>query len=178
MKDSYRDIKEIFKNDFSETTVEITTVELERGVTHCIFLQIPNEKFLLENWKAITNSIALNYQKHLETSFEKWNIYLFFLTSQAIVDIDLKYTIENNTFSSRKIIEDASLSKETLIKKHVNNELTLEADVIRSETVDFSYDPIIYDVLKDKRIKKKNILPEQLNLAYDELITKFREEEE
>ncbi|MAB49465.1 MAG: hypothetical protein CMC05_12630 [Flavobacteriaceae bacterium] len=177
MKDSYRDIKEIFKNDFLETAVEITSVELEKGITHCIFLKIPNEKFLLENWKSITNSIALNYQNHLETSFEKWNIYLFFLTSRTIEDIDLKYTIENNTFSSRKIVEDASVSQEALIKKHVNNELTLEAD-IRSESNDFLYDPVIYDVLKDKKIKKKNILPEQLNLAYDELITKFREEEE
>ena len=103
---------------------------------------------------------------------------MFFLMSQAFEDLNLKYTIENNTFSSRKIAEDASLSTEALIKKHVNNELILEANALRTESVGFSYDPIIYDVLKDKTIKKKNILPEQLKLAYDELITKFREEEE
>lgn len=178
MKDSYLNIEEIFENDFPETTIENSTVEFEKGRAHCIFVEIPNEKFLLENWKGITNSIALNYQNHLETNFEKWNIYLFFLMSRAIEDLNLKYTIENNTFSSRKIVENASLSVEALIKKHVNNELILEADGLRTEPVDFSYNPNIYDVLKDKIIKKKNILPEQLNLAYDELITIFRKEEE
>ena len=107
MKDSYLNIGEVFETDFPETTIENSTVEFEKGRAHCIFVKIPNEKFLHENWKGITNSIAF-----------------------------------------------------------------------RTESVDFSYDPNIYDVLKDKIIKKKNILPEQLNLAYDELITIFRKEEE
>ena len=178
MKDSYPNLTEIFKNDFSETTFENATVSLEKGKVHCIFIEIPNEKFLKDNWESLTNSVALNYQNYLETSFETWNIYLFFLMSQALEDMNLKYTIENNTFSSRKIVESGSLSTEILIKKHINNELTLDSGITRNNSVKFSFDPIIYDVLKDKKIKKKNILPEQLNIAYDELITKYREEEE
>ena len=178
MKDSYPDITEIFKSDFSETTIEIIIVEMEKGKAHCIFLKIPDAKFLSDNWKQGTNSIALNYQNHLKTSFEKWNIYLFFLMSEPIEDVNLKYAIENNTFSSRKIVENDSLSSEALIKKHINNELSLEKDTFRTESINFLNHPIIYDVLKDKTIKKKNILPEQLNLAYVELINKFRNEEE
>ncbi|MEP3210884.1 MAG: ABC-three component system middle component 1 [Maribacter sp.] len=178
MKDSYHNITATFKEDFSRVVLEKRIVDLEKGKAHCLLLKIPDENFLLDNWKRITNSVALNYQNHLETSFEKWNIYLFFLMSEALEDMNLKYTIENNTFSSRKIVEEAGISAEDLIKKHVNNELTLEDNEIRTESVDYSYNPLIYNVLKDKKIKKKNILPEQLNLAYDELITKFREEEE
>ncbi|TYA74621.1 ABC-three component system middle component 1 [Seonamhaeicola marinus] len=178
MKNSYRDIVEIFKSDFPEITIENIIVEMEKGKAHCIFLKIPDTKFLSDNWKLVTNSIALNYQNYLETSFEKWNIYLFFLMTEPIEDMNLKYAIENNTFSSRKIVENDSLSLEALIKKHINNELSLEKDTFRTESVDFFHHPIIYDVLKDKTIKKKNILPEQLNLAYVELINKFRDEEE
>tara|TARA_R110002012_G_scaffold172983_1_gene337797 strand:- start:2866 stop:3396 length:531 start_codon:yes stop_codon:yes gene_type:complete len=174
MKDSYRDIKEIFRNDFSETTIESIIVEMEKGKAHCIFLKMPNEKYLAENWKSVTNSVALNYQNYLQTSFEKWNIYLFFLMSQTLEDMNLKYTIENNTFSSRKIVEDASLSIEALIKKHVNNKLTLQTHALRTESIDFSYDPLIYDVLKDKKLKNKKILPKSLEEAYGELIIKIK----
>lgn len=178
MKNSYHNIAKIFGIDFPETTIENSIVELEKGRAHCIFIKIPDEKFLSEKWKVITNSVALNYQNHLQTSFEKWNIYLFFLMSQTLEDLNLKYAIENNTFSNRKIIEDASLSTELLIKKHVVNELILDSDVNRTTSYEFSYNSIIYDVLKDKTIKKKNILREQLNLAYTELINKYRKEEE
>ncbi|MEQ8475373.1 ABC-three component system middle component 1 [Fulvivirga sp.] len=174
MKDSYHNIGEIFKNDFPETTIENSIVELEKGRAHCLFLKIPDEKFLHENWKGITNSIALNYQTHLETSFEKWNIYLFFLMSKELEELNLKYTIENNTFSSRKILEDASLSAEVLIKKHVNNELTIKEDTNRSGDTEFSHDPLIYSVLKDKKLKNKKILAKPLEEAYDQLITKIK----
>ena len=174
MKDSYRNIEEIFKIDYSHTAIETSTVEMEKGRVHCIFIKIPEERFLIENWKSITNSIALNYQNYLETSFEKWNIYLFFLLQEKLADLNLKYTIENNTFSSCKIIEDAALSPEALIKKHINNELTFKEDKKRSIDSDFTYDPFIYSVLKDKKLKNKKILTKPLEEAYDQLITKIK----
>lgn len=174
MKDSYHNIKEIFKEDYSRVTIEFSIVEMEKGRAHCLFLKIPDEKFLLENWKGITNSIALNYQTHLETRFEKWNIYLFFLISKDLENLNLKYTIENNTFSSRKIIEDTSLSAEVLIKKHVVNELTITEDSKRSENTVFEYNPLIYSILKDKKLKNRKILAKPLEEAYDELIRKIR----
>lgn len=178
MKDSYRNIITIFKEDFSEVLIEYKFFELEKGKAHCIFLIIPSEDYLSNNWQRITNSIALNYQNHLETNFEKWNIYLFFLLPNNIEDLNLKYTIENNTFSSRKIVENASLSIEDLINKHIKNALTLEDNKDTAEVSDFIYNPIIYEVLEDKTIKKKNILPEEQKQAYKELITKLREKEE
>ena len=94
--------------------------------------------------------------------------------SKELEELNLKYSIENNTFSSRKIIEDAALSAEVLIKKHVNNELTIKEDAKRTEYAAFTYDPLIYGVLKDKKLKNKKILSRSLDEAYAELIIKVK----
>lgn len=174
MKNSYRNINEIFNDEFSEVTLEWLTVDLEKGKSHCIFLTIPSEEYLSKSWLHITNSIALNYQNYLETNFEKWNIYLFFLISEPIEDLNLKYTIENNTFSSRKIVEDVTVSKDFLIRKYVNNQLSLETGEVDNEQSPFSYNPIIWDTLKDKKIKKINILHDELMKTYEELIARLK----
>ena len=168
-----------FKKEFPSATVVVQKLNVGGSQIHSVFVGNLDVEELKNDWVRITNFIAIQYQSNLNTDYERWNLYLFFLLPNGInIPDDLKYTIENNTFFSRKIIEDASLSVEALINKHVNNELALEDKKHRTKSFVFSYDPTIYDVLKDKTIKKKNILPEQLNLAYDELTTKFKEEQE
>lgn len=169
----------VFKQEFTSATVLVEKVDIGDSQIHSVFVGNLAADELKNEWIRITNFIAMQYQSSLNSDFERWNLYLFFiLTDAKTVSDDLKYTIENNTFSSRKIIEDASLSVDVLIKKHVANELYLDSDENRTTSYEFSYNSIIYDVLKDKTIKKKNILTEQLNLAYTELINKYRKEEE
>lgn len=60
---------------------------------------------LAVEWKLIRDDIALTYQRSLTDDFERWNFYLFYV----IEDIEslprnLKFKIEHNTLSSRKII--------------------------------------------------------------------------
>ena len=60
---------------------------------------------LAVEWKMIRDDIALTYQRSLTDDFERWNFYLFYV----IEDIEslprnLKFKIEHNTLSSRKII--------------------------------------------------------------------------
>lgn len=168
-----------FKQEFPTATVLVKKVDTGDSQIHSVFVGNLDAEELKNEWIRITNFIAMQYQSSFNSDFERWNLYLFFLLPNEIsVSDDLKYTIENNTFSSRKIIEDASLSAEVLIKKHVANELSLDSDEHRTTSYEFPYNSIIYDVLKDKTIKKKNILTEQLNLAYTELINKYRKEEE
>ena len=168
-----------FKQEFTSATVLVQKVDTGDSQIHSVFVGNLDEEELKNQWMRITNFIAIQYQSNLNSDFERWNLYLFFLLPDEIpVSDNLKYTIENNTFSSRKIIEDASMSAEVLIKKHIANELSLDFDVHRTTSYEFSHNSIIYDVLKDKTIKKKNILTEQLNLAYTELINKYRKEEE
>lgn len=77
-------------------------------------------------WENISKEIALKYQSKLETVYEKWNLYIIYIT-RDITPKELKNKIENDKFSSRKIVED-SYNKEfndneanLLIVKHITN---------------------------------------------------------
>lgn len=175
MKNSYQDIIEIYKTEFPEMECRIRIVNLERGQVHSLFFNFKDESQLTSNWEKITNSIALNYQRHLETDFEKWNLYLFFLVPQASsLNIDLKYNIENNTFSSRKVVEDEATIDEMLISKHIINNLSIQSPESHSKVASFDYNQTIWDTLKDKTIKKINVLHEEQMKTYEELVAKLK----
>lgn len=77
-------------------------------------------------WEKISKEIALKYQSKLETIYEKWNLYVIYVTND-VAPKELKNKIENDKFSSRKIVED-SYSEEfndneanRLIIKHITN---------------------------------------------------------
>lgn len=93
-----------------------------------VFFVLTNSSSLRESesWKKISEEIALKYQTKLETVYEKWNLYIIYITSD-ITPKELKNKVENDKFSSRKIVED-SYSKEfdndeanRLIVKHITN---------------------------------------------------------
>lgn len=93
-----------------------------------VFFVLANSSSLdeSESWKKISEEIALKYQSKLETVYEKWNLYIIYITSD-ITPKELKNLIENDKFSSRKIVED-SYDKEfnddeanRLIIKHITN---------------------------------------------------------
>lgn len=70
-----------------------------------VFITRPlNHNDLREKWKDIRNDIAEN-QRFIDDEFERWNHYLFYLAEEdAVNDIPLKYQIEHDTISSRKIV--------------------------------------------------------------------------
>jgi hypothetical protein len=93
-----------------------------------VFFVFANSLTLSEEnlWKNISKEIALKYQSKLETVYDKWNLYTIYVTSDDIPK-DLKKQIENDKFSSRKIVE-GSYDKEfnedeanRLIVKHITN---------------------------------------------------------
>jgi hypothetical protein len=69
--------------------------------------RVMNEQTLATNWKDIRNHIARR-QFELEDEFERWNFYLFYVVDSPMVDLNLKYEIEHDTVSSRKMVVDAS----------------------------------------------------------------------
>ena len=79
------------------------------GSTIDIFVTEPmSVADLEEEWIMIRDDIAMKYQRSLTDDFERWNFYLFYV----IEDIEslprnLKFKIEHNTLSSRKIIISA-----------------------------------------------------------------------
>jgi len=92
------------------------------------FLELINDT-LEDIWKRFSNMIAANYQNSEymgDSQFDKWNFYIIYL-SKAIVSKELKNKIENDKFSSRKIVEDIynkefnSEEANKLIVKHITN---------------------------------------------------------
>lgn len=60
---------------------------------------------LEEEWKIIRDDIAMKYQRSLTNDFERWNFYLFYVVEDIeSLQRNLKFKIEHNTLSSRKII--------------------------------------------------------------------------
>lgn len=60
---------------------------------------------LAVEWKMIRDEIAMKYQRSLTDDFERWNFYLFYVVEDIeSLQRNLKFKIEHNTLSSRKII--------------------------------------------------------------------------
>lgn len=92
------------------------------------FLEADNPT-LNDSWKRFSNMVAANYQtaEHMSDSeFDRWNFYIIFISKDSISK-ELKNKVENDKFSSRKIIVD-TYAKEfnheeanLLIVKHITN---------------------------------------------------------
>lgn len=94
---------------------------------------------LQEKWKDIRNDIAES-QRFINDEFERWNHYLFYLADEeAIKDIALKYKIEHDTISSRKIVIPA--------KEYGEHDF----NVVISRYIKYSFDEDVYDEMDDFR---------------------------
>lgn len=69
-------------------------------VTKCL-----TEDELRETWRNYRNDFAVEYQTDDIDEFERWNFYLFYVVdNKNAIDRSLKYEIEHDTISSRKIV--------------------------------------------------------------------------
>ncbi len=85
--------------------------------------------FINDEWNRFSKMVALNYQNSeymSDSDFDRWNFYIVYILKDSISK-ELKVQIENDKFSSRKIVED-SYDKEfnhdeanRLIVKHITN---------------------------------------------------------
>lgn len=123
-------IIKISNSDFENTNFKIYHyINEDLFKINVFFVESINEKVLKENWELISSMVAANYQNSEymgEREFDRWNFYIIFI-SKDIVSKELKNRIENDKFSSRKIVED-SYDKEfnddeanRLIVNHITN---------------------------------------------------------
>ncbi len=140
---------------FSKTTVDDLAIRFENltfkflaldiGVKVSVFFVHGISSRLAKDftWRSISEEIALKFQSKIESKDDKWNLYIIFSCTDK-VDKELKALIENNKFSSRKIVEDnqaEELSDEmanNLIVKHITNtdliQLVNNTQEIKKET--------------------------------------------
>jgi len=113
------------------------------------------ETLLSEKWSDIVEFIAVNYQTSLKEEFSVWNIYLFFITKHQISD-SLKYRIENDTFSSRKILIEYEANYEEIIEQNIiNKDLILVPSNTEKSDSGFKPNPLIWSFLQKKEANKR-----------------------
>lgn len=98
-------IQEYIKNKFPDLEFVSAVANIGKVAVDVFFVKFKSEIELSDCWRQISNAIALYYQADLNDEFKKWNTYLFVLLEDNISK-RLKYTIENDTFSNRKIVRD------------------------------------------------------------------------
>ena len=113
-------------NLFAQFSPVLLKVEFGGDISVFAF-SFENESELSDNWMKITSSVAAYYQSTFDNEkndFERWNIYILFL-AKTPVGSQLKYRIENDKFSSRKIVHENATTQinvdylQTLIDKYV-----------------------------------------------------------
>ena len=95
------------------------------GKIHVFFARFPSEVKLESDWEKLSNTIAMYYQSQLDSEFEIWNLYLFYVVGGDI-ERHIKYKIENDTVSSRKIVlvHDDAIDEDFInfsIEEHITN---------------------------------------------------------
>lgn len=123
----------------------------ENGEPIYIFTkQFDNEKDLIDNWKSINNSIAVEFQSQLENIVSIWNLYLMFFIKDS-VSIEHKYEIEQDKYSTRKIVKDDFFEDE---KKYIEDKL-FNFDISSSPTQN---DKSLEEFLLEKHPNYKELL--------------------
>ncbi|MEQ8474486.1 MAG: hypothetical protein RIC35_25030 [Marinoscillum sp.] len=150
-----KELLERFSIEFSSLDLRHRQVSIQDGQIHAFFLTIENEEVLKSCWEEVTSWIAGRFQAKVESEFEQWNIYLFFMVPFKI-DISLKYSIENDTFSSRKIVIEGGQAYDKILAEHIiNSDLRnyLSPTIYESNSID--KDPDLAELLSNISIRNR-----------------------
>lgn len=122
----------------------------------CFVARFSNSDKCEKTWLDITSLIALEYQETLHDESAEWNIYLVILCHESMKK-SLKYQIENDRFSLRKMVLDGTqyvnINKEQVIVELENIILGNDLKILRPtsailESPDKLEGNIIRDILK------------------------------
>ena len=77
----------------------------DKGNILICFTECLTEDELRNDWRTYRNYFASEYQTDDIDEFERWNFYLFYVVdNKNTIERNLKYEIEHDTISSRKIV--------------------------------------------------------------------------
>jgi len=122
-------------------------------------------KELANKWNKVASAVSMIYQANIETEFEKWNLYIVFVCSDKVPK-ELKAKIENDKYSSRKIVEgniNVELTKEVInciIKKHITHSDLI--DIVdntetKLEEIYVPNDPSIWSIIPTNKLVSGNL---------------------
>lgn len=92
---------------------EVNIVHLQKNLggycANIICCEFTNDNVLDEYWQKIVDNVAINIQTVLNENIELYNVYIIFFIKE--IKAELIYKIEQDKYSSRKIIIEDSMSK-------------------------------------------------------------------
>jgi hypothetical protein len=140
--------------------VEFELIELTFGGQIIAgFVRFKDSHSLSKNWKDLNGYLSVNFISNISDDFSKWNFYLFYVESERVAKA-VKYEIENNKFSSRKIVIDGcdeSLTKGRLTKfiaSYITNS-SIELQLAKIEGNELIKDPELSSVIDQLSYSKK-----------------------
>jgi len=167
-------IKHAFSVEFAPLSLEHKVETVGTGVINSFFIKMPNEATLESKWRLISNFLAVNYQNEMDDEFQRWNLYVFYTLNDSISN-RLKYLIENDTFSSRKIVVSSSETQESIIQQHISNsDLSSEVGQV-ARTGQYNPNQLLWNTLHDKILRRKKRLSDPTNEALDEIVNSLKE---
>ncbi|MFY0632096.1 MAG: hypothetical protein JXR05_17180 [Flavobacteriaceae bacterium] len=157
----------ILESRFSNLRFNFKEVEFG-GSIPIFFIYVENEKSLEGNWTKIADTIAVEFQARLLDEFSVWNIYLFYIID-APIKKELKYKIENDTFSSRKIIIENTTNEDSMVNTHIINGIIATVDGHEITENKFEPNRTIKSLIENKVLKRINVT-KAANEVYKELL--------
>lgn len=163
------EIAEEIKSSFELNHFSIGKVQFGGEVIVC-FVNFKDDAVLKNQWKELNSCLTAKFIPTVKDDYSKWNFYIFYL-SKGIVEKQLKYEIENNKFSSRKIIiENVSSITEKeinfLISEHITND-NIQIDVENKQLLKFKKNITLSKILDKLSLNKKS--DEDLQDALDSI---------
>lgn len=133
------------------------------GFSHDLYIAITapmTQEELAESWRDIRNEVMMSWQEKITDDFSRWNFYVFYVVDDLDkLDGSLRYQIEHDTVSSRKILVDnrdnvkmADLYK-TVVGKYINYDVT-EGEEEDDDIHPFDKSDEVIQLIKD--IKNEN----------------------
>ena len=164
---------EFLASDISEiiwSRIEHYKEKFGNGYINIFSISIDSATELEQKWELVRNLVAVRFQSKNRNDFDKWNTYLFFVLKERISK-DLKYKIENDIFSSRKIVVDGQkLSNEKIIEKYIKNPDIKTVVGDDSSTINFKKNETIERIIGEGKLKEKKVDREVVGKALDKLI--------
>lgn len=140
---------------------------------------LKDQEDLIRSWQDISSDIAIYFQGELETEIEIWNIYILFFV-QGSVDNEVRYLVEQNKYSSRKlVIEDI---ESPITEKYINDIINEKLFNVKIDSVSNMSNPTetvsstletkyknLFNVIKNSQEKPPVLFTKYLELLKNEL---------
>lgn len=161
-KELFNEIElEIFeetKKHFELQYLTVGKVHFGGEVIVCV-VKFKDQASFRNHWKEFNSFLTAKFSPIIKDDYSKWNYYVFYVYENT-VEKSLKYEIENNKFSSRKIVvENCKLITveiiNNIISEHITND-NIKIDVEQKQISTFKKNAYFAKIIDKLSVNKRN----------------------